>query len=149
MVEGDSAEHRGETHAEGKCLQFLTGRNSSVVPAAFAWFRKTAPLAVLSRWTSRSGSRTKSAPDVCSVTPSSTSSKESTTAGGAAGVSVINAAVRKCRCNACVLLIRCGSAPSAAWSPRKRWSFTTSSSKCFWEEAPLLSLWERRRSLKP
>ncbi|MEQ2207507.1 hypothetical protein XENOCAPTIV_013652 [Xenoophorus captivus] len=56
-----------------------------------------------------------------------------TTAGAAVAVSAINAAARRWRCPGCVLLTQSGSVQSAAWSHRKRWSSTTSSSKCFWE----------------
>lgn len=54
-----SAVLRGQTAAEGKCLQCLTGRSWSGAPAAFAWCRKTAPLTARFPWTSRSGSRIK------------------------------------------------------------------------------------------
>lgn len=53
----------------------------------------------------------------------------SITAGGAVGVSVISAAVRRSCCLACVSWIRCDNVPSAASSLRRRWSSTTNSSK--------------------
>lgn len=57
----------------------------------------------------------------------------STTAGGVAGVSVISAAVRRWLCPGCASSTQSGSVASAAWSPRRKWSSTTNSSKCLWE----------------
>lgn len=54
----------------------------------------------------------------------------STTAGAVAAASAISAAVRRWRWTACASSTRCGIVPTAAWSPRRRPTFSTSSSKC-------------------